>query len=324
MSFQPVTTATESGANHRRLGVEGLGSGNLFQTGFSKIDLNLPKTNNMKNYKNQLLVLVSMVSTVAALGQASQPLTITYFEQPTEVKSSLQGTTTTDFSSWAQNGAGAYKDLTWSGVGTIDEVYLQKANLYGGATGTGYYPVQSAAPGGVGGQNAIDETVVTLNKPSSYFGLWWSAGDPYNTLSFYSGNTLVATFNTKTILDSLPGAYFGNPTAAFKGQDAGEPFAFLNVYGKQGVTWDKIVFDNPGSSGFESDNWTVRQQAWGTLPGEKGSAPGKQVATVSGNKISLVAAPEPSHVVGVVTAAVLVVAIARKKNSLATETTIAA
>ena len=273
----------------------------------------------MNSLKKQILLLTSLVSALAASGQSQAPLTITYFENPTMVNSSLKDTSVTDFSDWAKNGAGAYKDLTWSGVGTIDEVYLQKANLYGGATGTGYYPVQSAAPSGVGGPNAVAETTLTLNKPSSYFGLWWSAGDPYNTLSFYSGNTLIASFDTKTILDNLPNSYFGNPTTKFNGQDRGEPFAFLNVYAKQGVTWDRVVMNNDGSSGFESDNWTVRSQAWGTLAGETGSAPGRQVATVSGTKVSLLAAPEPANVVAIFTGVVLVLAIARKKGGLANQ-----
>ncbi len=278
----------------------------------------------MNQLKKQILLVTSLMSALAASGQSSAPLTITYFENPTMVNSSVKDTSVTDFSAWAKNGAGAYKDLTWSGVGTIDEVYLQNANLYGGATGTGYYPVQSAAPGGVGGPNAIDETTVTLNKPSSYFGLWWSAGDPYNTLSFYSGNKLIASFDTKTILDNLPKSYFGNPTTKFNGQDSWEPFAFLNVYAQPGVTWDKIVFDNPGSSGFESDNWTVRSQAWGTLAGETGAAPGVHVATVSGTKISLLAAPEPANVVAIFTGIILVVAIARKKGSVASQVAIPA
>lgn len=275
----------------------------------------------MKNTKKQFIGLATVAFTFAVAAQSQPSLTLTYVENPTVVNSTLQDTSTTDFSAWAKNGAGAYKDLTWPGVGTIDEVYLQKANLYGGATGTGYYPVQSAAPSGVGGPNAVAETTVTLNQPSSYFGLWWSAGDPYNTLSFYSGNQLIASFNTKTLLDALPASYFGNPTTAFKGRDGGEPFAFLNVFAKPGVTWNKIVFDNPGSSGFESDNWTVRDQAWGTVPGETGAAPGVHFANVTGTRVSLVAAPEPAHVVACLTGLALVVAVARKKGAAATETT---
>lgn len=267
--------------------------------------------------KQKILILVTAASAVAAAGEARGAVTVTYFENPGTVNSTLKDTSVTDFSALATQGAGAYQDLTWSGVGTIDQVYLQKANLYGGASGTGYYPVQSAPPGGVGGSTAIDETTVTLNKPSSYFGLWWSAGDPYNTLSFFSGDKLVATFSTQSILDSLSAKYFGNPTSTFKGQDAGEPFAFLNVFGGPGVTWDKVVFDNPGSTGFESDNWTVRSQAWGTLPGETGSAPGVHVAIVNGNLVTLTAAPEPACVVAGFTGFVLLVAIARKKGSMA-------
>jgi hypothetical protein len=269
----------------------------------------------MKTKTALILALVSMVTAATALAETAPALTVTYVENPGAVNSSLQGTSVTDFSAWAKNGAGAYKNLSWTGVGTIDQVYLQKANLYGGATGSGYYAVDSASPSGVGGVNAVSKSTLTLNTPSSYFGLWWSAGDPYNTLSFYSGNTLIASFDTKSVLNALPKSYFGNPTSTFSGQDKGEPFAFLNVYGKPGVTWDKVVFSNAGTSGFESDNWTVRQQAWGTLAGESGAAPGVAVATVSGTSLTLVTTPEPAHVVGVFTAGILAVAVARKKRS---------
>jgi hypothetical protein len=273
--------------------------------------------------KTQTTILLAALAGLTAVRSASAAVTLTYVEAPGAVNSTVQGTTVSDFNALGTQGAGVYNNLQIPGIGTANQVYLQNANQYGGATGQGVYPVQSAPPGGVGGPQAINETVLTLNKPSSYFGLWWSAGDAANTLSFYNNNTLVAQFNTQSILDLLPQSYFGNPTSAFKGQDSWEPFAFLNVYGGKGVTFNKIVFDNPGSSGFESDNWTVRQQAWGALPNDKGGYPGKFVAQVNGTKVSLTAAPEPSlTVAGLVGFALLLVAARGKarRPSLAAQT----
>jgi hypothetical protein len=257
-------------------------------------------------------------SALLAAPAARAAVTLTYVENPGAVNSTLKGTTVYNFDAAGQQGAGVYNNLNWAGVGSINQVYLQNDNLYGGATGQGVYPVQSEGPGGVGGNQAVETTTLTLNQPSSYFGLWWSAGDAANTLSFYNGNTLVAQFNTQSILDTLPRSYYGNPVSAFQGADAGEPFAFLNVYGGPGVSWNKVVFSNPSGSGFESDNWTVRSQGWGALAGENGAAPGVQVATVSGTRVSLTPAPEPSFTVaGLVGAATVLVAVRTRRQNQA-------
>lgn len=185
----------------------------------------------------------------------------------------------------------AQSPLIWSGVGSYDSASVIAANKYGGAGGTGYYLVQSQSVGA-----RVVTTTLTLDTPSSYFGLWWSAGDAKNQLAFYNGSSLVASFNTQTLVNVLPSSYAGNPNSAFLGQNSGEKYAFLNIYSDSGVVFDKIVFSNIGTSGFESDNHTVRVEGWGTLPGESGPAPGIAVARIDGTSVTpiVVAVPETS------------------------------
>jgi hypothetical protein len=171
--------------------------------------------------------------------------------------------------------SGIYKNVNWSGVGTIDEVSLIKNNLYGGTPSSKIYPVDSTS-GGLGG---IKQTTISLNSGASYFGLYWSAGDQYNRLSFYNGNNLVSTFTTGTLMSLLPKSYYGNPNPANKGQDSGEAFGFINFFAQSGTIFNKIVLDNAGSSGFESQDWTVRNTAYNPLT--DGKIPGVPVAEVT-------------------------------------------
>lgn len=137
---------------------------------------------------------------------------------------------------------------TYSGGLTISNNYE-----WGGAGGSGYYPTVTnssytltlSTSGGLPGVN--------------YFGLWFSALDSANELQFYENNTLLYTF-TPALFVSLVGAcpsasnaFCGNPN---NGEDANEQFAFLNFYDETGY-FNKIVFTESDSAGFESDNDTV-------------------------------------------------------------------
>jgi hypothetical protein len=51
--------------------------------------------------------------------------------------------------------------------------------------------------------DAVNPTTLTLTTPQRYFGSWWSAGDPKDVLSFYSGSTLVETFSTSDIVSFI-------------------------------------------------------------------------------------------------------------------------
>ncbi len=116
--------------------------------------------------------------------------------------------------------------------------------LYGSATGpTTSYTLSLSASGGVG---------------VNYFGVWISALDPYNDLKLYDGTTLIAEFNSVNLLADLGScnAYCGNPTAAFHGQDSGEPFAYVNVFDLDGYI-TSVQFSDSGNTGFESTNDAV-------------------------------------------------------------------
>ena len=185
--------------------------------------------------------------------------------------SSLTGTTVEDFNSLS---IGANYNVN-AGFGTINQVDVIAANQYGGApvsSGPSLYAVQTAGAGEIGHATPITTTTLTLNTPSSYFGLYWSAGDAHNTLEFYNGSTLVGTFTTQSLMDKLPSGYYGNPNPANLHQDSGEPFGFVNFLATPGTQFTSVVLIDTQTSGFESDNWTTRVGAYnpltdGTLPG---------------------------------------------------------
>ena len=128
---------------------------------------------------------------------------------------------------------------------------LLSANLFGGAGGTGNYITTSSS------------YTLTLSSSVNYFGLWFSALDGGNQLSFYRDSTLQYTF-TPTAYQQLVGActsgsnaFCGNPTQAFRGQDIGQQFAFLNFYDSDGM-FNKVTFTQTvAGAAFESDNHTV-------------------------------------------------------------------
>ncbi len=234
--------------------------------------------------KTQILTFAAAGTLVflAASNAHANSVLLTYAEDPGQQTSTLINTSFVTF----DNLPNPDHSLDWSGVGTYDNVAIINADKYGGAGGTGKYLVQSTSvPSG----GAEPVTTLTLNTPSAYFGLWWSAGDAANRLTFYNGSDLVADFTTASLVNILPNTYKGNPTAAFLDQNAGEKYAFFNIFGDVNTTWDKIVFSNAYSSGFESDNHTSRVEAWGQLPGETGPAPGVAVMRVDGTTILPVA-----------------------------------
>ncbi|MCW5312902.1 hypothetical protein GTQ43_03265 [Nostoc sp. KVJ3] len=141
-------------------------------------------------------------------------------------------------------------------VGSYNNGLINNANQYGGAGGSGqYFDVDT--------NNGSKQTVSTLSltTPQSYFGLWWSAGDASNVLTFLSQGKVVFSMTTADVVNYIAGlsnkaSYYSNPNSQFKGQDSGEPFAFINFY-DVGGTFDQVQFTNVGGTGFESDNHTV-------------------------------------------------------------------
>lgn len=166
-------------------------------------------------------------------------------------------------------------------TGSYTNLNIVSANQYGGAGGTGKYAE-------VGVQSGTTSYSLALSKQVNYFGLWWSAGDAQNDLQFYSGGTLISSFSTADMI-SLVGncsnpsgnAFCGNPNSSGRAQDNGEPFAYLNFFGQNGTSFDRVVFaNNTTGTGFESDNHAVA-----ILNGS--TTTGTPVTTLTG-------APEPS------------------------------
>ena len=230
--------------------------------------------------KRTLLPLLSLLL-FASRSQAA--VVVTYSESPTAVNSTLANTEVFDFNALK---TGLNSNVNWSGVGSFDQLFIKSADAYGGA-------VDATNPNGTkysvqGAGTSVLTSTLTLDQASSYFGMWWSAGDAKNVLSFYLGDDLVTQFTTASLMDPLPSEYDGNPKN--RSINPYEPYGFINFIALDGTQWDHIVFSNNGSSGFESDNYTSRVDAWDPLI--DGALPGVPVAVVDGTTTKTVTSAE--------------------------------
>lgn len=204
---------------------------------------------------------------------ASASVIVTYAEDRNSYLSTLAGTSVLDFNSLS---IGKSTNVAWNGVGTFDQLQIKNADAYGGAADATFptgsrYSVQGAG-------TSVLTTTLFLAQDSAYFGMWWSAGDARNVMSFYDGDNLVSRFSTASLMEPLPATYDGNPLNRTINRN--EPYAFINFFGDESTSWDRIVFSNDGSSGFESDNYTTRVAAWN--PAVDDALPGVVVAEVTG------------------------------------------
>lgn len=140
--------------------------------------------------------------------------------------------------------------------GNYSNVDVIGADQYGGAGGSGQYAVTFSQSG------YMLDLASTVPGGLNYFGYWLSALDRGNRVTFYSGNSVLFTFDPQDVINAVnlsatPSAYYSNPNAAFAGQNSGEPYIFLNFF-NDGGSFDRIVFaENPQGGGYESDNHTV-------------------------------------------------------------------
>lgn len=208
------------------------------------------------SWKMSLWSRISYVLTVSCLLYSAkinaQGILVTIYENAGLQSSTLSNVDVFTFNSYS---TGLHTNVVWDSVGTFDQIYVLNANRYGGtiddSTGqrSKYSTVQSS--------RGIESSTLTLNNQSSYFGMWWSAGDPANVLTFYNDDQLIAQFTTSSMFGSanLSSEYYGNPMT---GENPGEPYAFINFYGDNQTSWNKIVLSTVGGGGFESDNYTSR------------------------------------------------------------------
>lgn len=90
--------------------------------------------------------------------------------------------------------------------------------------------------------NAGGRITFNLTNPSNYFGLYWGSVDTYNSLSFYSGSTLLGTIGGASIISAA-------------GLQAGNQGAFGSVFANfaSSIGFDKVVAYSSGIA-FEFDD----------------------------------------------------------------------
>ncbi|WP_239018317.1 PEPxxWA-CTERM sorting domain-containing protein [Sphingomonas flavalba] len=148
-------------------------------------------------------------------------------------------------------------------TGTYTNLNVHTPDQYGGAGGDNNYAVAGISQTG---SYAIDFS--TENGESlTYFGYWLSALDGGNILEFYKsdgagGYNLLGTFSPTDVIAKVgnnaggTNPYYGNPDGAFEGQNKAEPYAFVNFF-NESTGFDRIVFKQTTTAGYESDNHTV-------------------------------------------------------------------
>lgn len=215
----------------------------------------------------------------------SYGLIVFTIENPGVQQTTVAGAVTETFDTHALGAMGTFNSPTIPGTFTGGSVLV--ADQYGGANGTRY----DLAASGVGSSSTL-----TLNTPQKYIGLWWSAGDAGNILEFYdSSATLLSSFSTASILGLLPATYRGNPNPP-AGRNTGEAYAYLNFTATGSDSISRVVFRQTTGGGFEIDNVSVFDQPI-TPPGHT--------------------LPEGGPLIPVMTGAVIILALVRRKMKCA-------
>ena len=246
----------------------------------------------MKLIINRILAFsFTLVAFGGTFSHAASSMVVTY-EAAGVISSPVASSYTYDFNSI---GTGTKSNVSWTGwggTGTFSSVKVNSADVFGGASNSNY-------------TFANDSTQTTLNLSIgvSYFGMWWSAGDAGNILDFYSGATKIFTF-TSSVLNGLSASYYGNPnTGGNRGGNSDEKYAYINFFVQSGSQIDKVI---ARGSNFESDNWTLRDPAYGLVVGDGATLPGTAVAQYNVNdagsqttvtdvsQINNTSVPEPS------------------------------
>lgn len=186
--------------------------------------------------------LMAGVSTLSA--------TIIFTPEAAGVQSTtVANVTTVDFNSLIPGALGTYV----SPIGTYSTgAEIVAPNAFGGSNQTRYISV--------GAQSGTTTYSLTFNSLQSFFGLYWAAGDAQNSLEFFNGATLLATFTTSQVNAGLSSAYNGNPNT---GQDLTEKFVYLDFTSNAlGTNFNRVVFLNNGTgTGFETDNHSILASA---------------------------------------------------------------
>jgi hypothetical protein len=199
----------------------------------------------------QLFLLPNQVSGEAVL--------VVTYEAASVQETSVDGANTFTFDDYS---VGSHNDVVWENdwvSASFDVISVNEPNQYGGAYATNFFRPAST---------------LTLDPPVSYFGMWWSAGSGSNFIRFYNGDTLLWSFDS-SVINGLDSAYFGNPNSQYLGENSGQAYAYVNFFVQSGLQIDRVV---GSGSGFETDNWALRDPAYGLYDGDGDSLPGTPIA----------------------------------------------
>jgi hypothetical protein len=167
-----------------------------------------------------------------------------------------------------------------------NDLEVKSANQWGGANGSKFITQAKL--------QSIRSYSISVSEDQKYFGFWWSAGDPYNVITFKNDGEDIASFKTADLVNFIDSsgivetsAYMGNPV--YSGDDTGhlnEPFSFVNVFFNDDSAYDEIVVATmtEGGSAFESDNHTfsaVQQDVRGEVIPNAAPIANDDTATVS-------------------------------------------
>lgn len=248
------------------------------------------------DYRKLLLVIGLKIFLLMEISFAQSTL-VTISENPEQQSSSLSGVSEFSFDNLS---IGNQSNVTWDGVGSFDNLLVENGYFgfgsYDESTGLNSQFNWVGWPGWRGNDSLVSSTTLTLEQESSYFGLYWSAGDGDDLLRFYNDENLVAEFSTQSIIDSasLTLGHYGdpnhpNPWNPNLNYNNIEPYAFINFYGDENTSWDSVVLTqtSDGGSGFETDNLSVRTNAFDTSSDDVNSI-GSVIAEVSGTETSAV------------------------------------
>ncbi len=190
-----------------------------------------------------------------------------YASKPGQMTSDVKGgtTETETFNNLSAN------DYHWA---PLPDGYKSKIGTYYQTSGGSFIEADNQYGAGTGNYMAVEvggKVDLVLNKPVTYFGFAWPAGDGQNTITVYRKGQVIGTFNTADVIKMLPDnhgskitaidgtkyntyKYYGKPGT---GQDSHEPFAYLHFVASSGMAFDKIEFTMGAGGNFENDNHTI-------------------------------------------------------------------
>jgi hypothetical protein len=253
----------------------------------------------MKKLGFSLASLALLVAaSVPSAGAKSADAVSIYLDAPLVQGSFASGTSganSEDFNSFT---AGACP-TTWA-VGTISGACNISSVLTWGGSSVAANSTTSSV-GGPGSNyattaNNTDAFTLTLATPSKYVGLYWTAGSPSNTISFFDGSKKIIELTTASIMNLLgtpptnagdwttiandpaavlnsgtpgltykrafyfgnPRGYSANPPTSISTISGVDPWVYLHLFASGTVEFDSIQFSG---GGFEFDNLVVSSTA---------------------------------------------------------------